>query len=131
MAIETKIDELIEERAQWLMRPNLPALLANTFLLRILNYKKTITLAKKLESFDEKEILNFIGKYISTNVTYEGLNHIPEKGGALIVSNHPTGIADGLVLNFLVSKKRQDSYLLANRDVLRIFPQLKKPYSAC
>ena len=125
MAVEAKIDELIEERAQWLMRPNLPALLAKTFLLHILNYKKTITLAKKLESFNEKEILNFMGKYISRNVSYEGLNHIPETGGALIVSNHPTGIADGLVLNFLVSKKRQDSYLLANRDVLRIFPQLK------
>ncbi|OUV99056.1 MAG: hypothetical protein CBD02_00100 [Candidatus Pelagibacter sp. TMED142] len=125
MSIETKIDELIEERAKWLMKPNIPAALAKNFLLNILDYKKTITLAKKLESFDEKDILNFMGKYVSKNVTYKGLNHVPVTGGALIVSNHPTGIADGLILNFLVSKKRQDSYLLANRDVLRIFPQLK------
>ena len=91
----------------------------------ISNELKIIIVENSQDKSIEKEILNFMGKYISTNVTYEGLNHIPEKGGALIVSNHPTGIADGLVLNFLVSKKRQDSYLLANRDVLRIFPQLK------
>ena len=46
-------------------------------------------------------------------------------GPALIVANHPTGIADGIILNGLLNTIRPDAYFFANRDILRVFPQME------
>ena len=42
---------------------------------------------------------------------------------ALIVANHPTGIADGIVLTAVISAVRDDLFIYANHDILRILPQ--------
>ena len=52
--------------------------------------------------------------------------NLPKTGATLIVYNHPTGIADGLILNKIIREKRQDSYFLANKDILLILPQLEE-----
>tara|TARA_B100001093_G_scaffold116354_1_gene108705 strand:+ start:454 stop:657 length:204 start_codon:yes stop_codon:yes gene_type:complete len=52
--------------------------------------------------------------------------NLPKTSAALIVYNHPTGIADGLILNKIIREKRQDSYFLANKDILLVLPQLEE-----
>lgn len=43
-----------------------------------------------------------------------GLWNIPEKGGAIIASNHPLGGMDGMVLIAEAAKARQDVYFIVN-----------------
>ena len=52
--------------------------------------------------------------------------NLPKTGAALIVYNHPIGIADGLILNKIIREERQDSYFLANKDILLVLPQLEE-----
>ena len=54
-----------------------------------------------------------------------GLENIPRQGAALIVANHPTGIADGIMLHHALSPIRPDMYVYANSDILRIMPQFQ------
>ena len=124
--IKEKIDGLIEERAQWLFRRNLFCSIAKFLLLHLLNYNKTIKLAREFEHRSASEIFSYMGDFVSKKVHVEGLQNLPKTGAALIVCNHPTGIADGLILNKIIREKRQDSYFLANKDILRVLPQLEE-----
>ena len=42
-----------------------------------------------------------------------------------MLANHPTGIADGVILYHVLAKLRPDLYIYTNRDILRIFPQME------
>lgn len=48
------------------------------------------------------------------------LSHIPEEGPVVVVSNHPTGMADGLVLPWLLLKRRPDLKVLVNEFLVKI-----------
>ena len=124
--IKEKIDGLIEERAPWLFRRNLFCSIAKFILLHLLNYNKTIKLARDFEHRSASEIFSYMGDFVSKKVHVEGLKNVPKTGAAMIVCNHPTGIADGLILNKIIREKRQDSYFLANKDILRVLPQLEE-----
>ena len=124
--IKKKIDGLIEERAPWLFRHNLICIIAKFILLHLLNYNKTIKLAREFEHLSASDIFSYMGDFVSKKVHVEGLQNLPKTGAALIVCNHPTGIADGLILNKIIREKRQDSYFLANKDILRTLPQLEE-----
>lgn len=50
------------------------------------------------------------------------LNHIPHTGPAIIVSNHPTGALDGIILIDLLSKVRPDVKFMGNFLLERIEP---------
>ena len=39
--------------------------------------------------------------------------------------NHPTGIADGIILHHLIAPLRPDLFVYANSDILRILPQME------
>jgi putative hemolysin len=61
---------------------------------------------------------------IACNTSVKGLENIPRSGAALIVANHPTGIADGIILHHLLAPIRRDLYFFANSDILRVLPQM-------
>ena len=42
----------------------------------------------------------------------------------MVICNHPTGIADGIVLYSALAKVRPDLFFFANIDALRVLPQL-------
>ncbi len=48
---------------------------------------------------------------------------IPDTGGFILVSNHPTGIADGVAVFDLLKSKRPDIMVFANRDAVRVNPR--------
>jgi putative hemolysin len=52
------------------------------------------------------------------------LNHIPKKGPAVLVVNHPFGILEGAVLTAILRQRRGDFKFLANR-LLNAIPELR------
>ena len=120
-----RIDPLIQERANWLFADRLQARLARRLLDRMLSYEDTIALATELRDSPYPEIMDRMGRLLARGVEASGLENIPASGPALIVANHPTGIADGIVLHRLLARKRPDSYFFANHDILRVLPQME------
>lgn len=59
---------------------------------------------------------------IEHSITKGSLDNIPEKGELIIVSNHPTGALDGVVLIDLILKKRTDLKVLGNSLLASIEP---------
>jgi putative hemolysin len=47
---------------------------------------------------------------------------VPAEGGIILVSNHPTGIADGIAMFDALRDRRPDMVFFANRDALRVAP---------
>lgn len=69
---------------------------------------------KSFEFVDE--IINEFGPVI----TYEGLENIPEKGGCVVISNHPLGGLDGIALLQVLGKRRKDIRFIVNDILMNI-----------
>lgn len=123
--MKERIDPLIAERAPWLYRDRPGTKLVRNGLNRVLGYHKTVRIAQHLKDSPSGKIMQDMGDLLAQTVTASGLGHIPAHGPALIVANHPTGIADGIILNQLIAQARPDAYFFANRDILRVFPQME------
>lgn len=123
--MKDRIDPLIEERAPWLFRGRPGTRVARTVLNRALSYDRTVEIAEAFRDAPSAEIMGAMGQMLARTVTASGLHNIPRHGPALIVANHPTGIADGIVLWHLLAPIRPDLYFFANRDVLRVMPQME------
>ncbi|WP_074969170.1 1-acyl-sn-glycerol-3-phosphate acyltransferase [Paracoccus aminovorans] len=118
-----RLDPLIAERAPWLFSGRRHHTLARQALMWLLRYPRTLELAAEYRDLPTDEIMRRIAALILRDLRVEGLEHIPATGPALIVSNHPTGIADGIVLNAVIAAVRDDLFVYANHDILRILPQ--------
>lgn len=68
--------------------------------------------------------LRFLG--VNYQVTQEDLNKIPKTGPLMVVSNHPFGCVDGLILGAILTQVRPDVRLLANELLGRVEPM--RPY---
>ena len=62
---------------------------------------------------------------LTINISEDRLENIPKSGPTIVVANHPFGVLDGLVLCWLVSKRRDDFKLLVHSLLLRA-PETKK-----
>ena len=62
---------------------------------------------------------------LSIDISEDRLENIPKTGPTIVVANHPFGVLDGLVLSWLVSKRRDDFKLLVHSLLLRA-PETKK-----
>ena len=123
--VKTVIDELIAERAPWYFETGVPQSVMRLCLNGLLDYKNTVELANTLVNNSAEQIFTDIGCQLSKNVQVSGIQNIPSHGPALIVCNHPTGIADGLILHNVLLARRDDVYFFANRDITRVFPQME------
>ena len=126
MSMRDRIDPLILERARWLGRRDPFARGARTLLDRLLGYERTLALAEEMQGWPAGRIMARMGALVARRVSVRGLGHVPARGPVLFVSNHPTGIADGIVLYSLLGRVRPDLYVLANADMLRVMPQLSQ-----
>lgn len=122
--MKDRIDPLIEDRAPWLFRPTLAASVARPALNRLLGYDLTVKLAKTVGHLGSAEIMNTMADRLARDVTVSGQGNLPRHGAALIVANHPTGIADGIILHSVLRDVRQDAYFFANHDILKVLPQM-------
>jgi putative hemolysin len=119
-----RLDPLIAERAPWLTRGGVVPALARPLLDRMLSYSQTVALAEQLEPLDRLGVLEAVAALVARDVEVAGLENLPRNGPAIVVANHPTGIADGIVLHHVLAPLRPDLYIYTNRDVLRVLPQL-------
>lgn len=123
--MKDRIDPLIAERAAWLFNANPAADVARRALMSVLGYRQTLKLAELYRDWPTDRIMHHIAGQLARNLTVRGLSHIPRQGPALIVANHPTGIADGIMLHHALWSIRPDMFIYANSDILRILPQFE------
>jgi len=92
------------------------------------SFDKMNQVYEEVETFDGNEMTK---KYlelhdIQITTDYSQLENIPKSGGLIIVSNHPTGILDGVILIDLITRIRPDVKYLGNFLLSRMTPL--KPY---
>ncbi|MCF3974474.1 1-acyl-sn-glycerol-3-phosphate acyltransferase [Paracoccus salsus] len=121
--MQARLDPLIAERAAWLFSGRLHHRIARRLMMGLLRYPRTIELGAEFRDLPTAEIMRRMGQLIVRDVRVEGLEHLPATGPALIVSNHPTGIADGIVMHALLAPLRNDLFIFANQDMIRVLPQ--------
>ena len=124
LPMKERLDPLIDERAPWLARRNGGVRLLRHLLNRALGYDRTLALGTYIQDLSTREIMSIMGKLLAQDVSVRGLENIPRHGPVLLVANHPTGIADGIILDHVLRDYRPDAFYYANSDILRVLPQL-------
>lgn len=119
-----RIDPLIAERAGWLYSARPFVNIARRIAERILDYDETLRVAEQVRDHDTAQIMNAMAARLARRIEIRGIQHLPANGAALIVANHPTGIADGIFLYHVLARVRPDLFFYANSDILRVLPQM-------
>jgi len=118
------VDELIKERSPGLRsRPWLWKLITTT-LYPILGYRKAIDLIDTVAPMEGQQVLDHVSSFLALNITTSGLAHVPASGRAMLIANHPAGIADGVAVYDTIRQRRDDIVFFANRDAIRMAPGL-------
>jgi len=118
------LDPLIAERAPWLHAGRGWRVPARVVLELLLGYPRTLRVAAEIRDLPPAEIFDRMAALLARDVRVNGLARVPRSGPALIVANHPTGIADGIILWSVLRALRPDLYFFANADILRVLPQM-------
>lgn len=118
------VDELIDERSAglrshpWLWR------LITTVFYPVLGYDRAKALIDAVQDLNGVEVLNYVSEQLQLNVTTTGLEYLPTSGRAMLIANHPAGIADGIAVYDALIRRRDDIVIFANRDAVRMAPGL-------
>lgn len=116
------VDTLIAERGRQISsHPLWPVM--RPLIYTLLNYRKAIEFADAVANMPGFQAFEHVSDLLSLDVRVENAERIPEKGGFLVVSNHPTGIADGIAMFDLLKHRRPDMMFFANRDAVRVNPR--------
>lgn len=113
------VDVLIEERAPKLSTGAAWPVL-RPILYTVLNYDKAVRMADMIAPMPGREALDSISDLLSVKLDVTGLERVPKDGPFLILSNHPTGITDGVALYDAVKALRPDVLFYANSDAERV-----------
>ncbi|MBB5517983.1 1-acyl-sn-glycerol-3-phosphate acyltransferase [Amphiplicatus metriothermophilus] len=117
------VETLIEERATTLVRSRLWPLY-RAILYPLLRKKEAARMADAIAPLSGRGVLGHVSGILSLDVAVSGLEHVPRRGGVIIASTHPTGIADGVAMYDALKQVRQDVIFFANRDAIRVAPRL-------
>jgi putative hemolysin len=113
------IDTLIAERA-----PRLTASavwpLVRPGLYKLLDYRKARRMAETICQLDGRAALDHVSELLALKVDVSGLENLPTNGRVIIVSNHPTGIGDGVAVYDAIKARRPDVVFYANADAHRV-----------
>lgn len=117
------VDVLISERGKQVMAsPWWPFIKPVAY--KILRYRSAVDMANTISQMEALDVFAHLSDLLKLNVTTLGLDRVPTEGPVVLVSNHPTGIADGVVLYDAIKSRRNDLAIFANRDAIRINPRL-------
>ncbi len=119
------VDILIEERAEHLLQSPLWPVY-KTILYPLLRHRAAVRMTDRVASLSARAGLDHVSGILRLNVDVTGLENIPKEGRVLIASTHPTGIADGIAMYDTLKGRRPDLIFFANRDAIRIAPQLRE-----
>ncbi|SDL61285.1 Acyltransferase [Maricaulis salignorans] len=119
------VDDLIEDRAPRLIHtPLWPVIKWIGY--PLLGYRRAVTMVDAIAQRTGTDCLDWCSDYLDLDVDLTGLEHVPETGACVIVSNHPGGIADGVAVWDALKAKRPDLLFFANRDALKVCPGLEE-----
>ena len=113
------VDTLIAERAPRLTGSPLWPLLRPP-LYALLGYQKARRMADAIAESGGQAALEHVSALLDLRVAVRGLAKLPTAGRAIIVANHPTGIADGVALYDALRPVRPDVVFYANADAHRV-----------
>jgi putative hemolysin len=116
------VDTLIAERGQRIVTsPFWPVM--RPMLYTLLRYGKAIQFADDIAPMNGFQCFEYMSNLLKLDISAAHAERIPAKGGFILVSNHPTGIADGVAIFDLLKKMRPDMMVFANRDAVRVNPR--------
>lgn len=118
------VDELIEERAHRLREHPLLWRFITSALYPILNYQRTKDMVDVIAPMNGMEVFNYLSGMLDLSLEVTGTEQIPKTGRAMLIANHPGGIADGVAVFDAIKTRRTDVSFFANRDALRISPEM-------
>jgi putative hemolysin len=116
------VDTLIAERGQKIVRNPLWPLM-RPFLYTLLRYNKAIEFADAVAHITGFQCFEYMSDLLRLEIRASNAERIPASGGFILVSNHPTGIADGVAVFDLLKNRRPDMMVFANRDAVRVNPR--------
>ncbi|MBB3463524.1 GNAT family N-acetyltransferase [Rhizobium sp. BK377] len=116
------VDTLIAERGQKIVRHPLWPLM-RPFLYTLLRYNKAIEFANDVTNMPGFQSFEYMSNLLKLDINVTNAERIPASGGFILVSNHPTGIADGVAVFDLLKTRRPDMMFFANRDAVRVNPR--------
>jgi putative hemolysin len=116
------VDTLIAERGERIVRNPLWPLM-RPFLYTLLRYNRAIKFANDVANMPGFQCFEYMSDLLKLEINVSHGERIPASGGFLMVSNHPTGIADGVAVFDLMKSRRPDMMLFANRDAVRVNPR--------
>jgi putative hemolysin len=93
------------------------------FLYTLLRYNKAMTFANDIANMPGFQCFEYMSNLLDLDIGVTNAERIPDKGGFILVSNHPTGIADGVAVFDLLKTRRPDMMVFANRDAVRVNPR--------
>ncbi|HSG92005.1 MAG TPA: 1-acyl-sn-glycerol-3-phosphate acyltransferase [Pseudomonadales bacterium] len=114
------VDVLIQERAPGLLGRRFLGAAGRRLLYPLLGYREAVRIADEVAVRDGLAAMRFVSRELALQVDVQDDVHVPRRGAALLVSNHPTGIADGIVVHDAITPLREDLMIFANRDAIRI-----------
>ncbi|MCB1449401.1 MAG: 1-acyl-sn-glycerol-3-phosphate acyltransferase [Nitratireductor sp.] len=113
------VDILIAERGKTIVGHSAWPIL-RPVLHELLHYREALRMADAIAPLGGIEALKYLSKLLDLSVETHGRENVPLSGGFLLVSNHPTGIADGIALFDAISPSRTDLSIYTNRDAVRL-----------
>lgn len=116
------VDTLIAERGQRIVKSPLWPVM-RPFLYTLLRYGRALKFANDIQGKSGYQSFQYMSDLLKLDVTVDKAERIPERGGFILVCNHPTGIADGVAIFDLLKAKRPDLMIFANRDAVRVNPR--------
>lgn len=119
------VDTLIAERGEKIVKsPFWPVL--RPFLHALLRYHKAIGFADDVAKLTGFQSFEYMSDLLRLDIRVQNADRIPATGGFILVSNHPTGIADGVAIFDLMKERRPDMMVFANRDAVRVNPRFSE-----
>ncbi len=116
------VDTLIAERGKRIVgSPFWPVM--RPFLYTLLRYGRAIEFADDIAPKSGYQCFEYLSDHLKLKLSVKNEERIPDKGGFILVSNHPTGIADGVAVFDLLKSRRPDLMVFANRDAVRVNPR--------
>lgn len=116
------VDTLIAERGEKIVHnPLWPVM--RPFLYTLLRYAKALEFANDIANMPGFQAFDYLSGILQLDINVRYAERIPGQGGFIMVSNHPTGIADGVAVFDLLKNTRPDMMFFANRDAIRVNPR--------
>lgn len=116
--------KLINEKELYFFGNNIASKTSAKLIMRMLGLRKINKLYSELYQHRGAELTSSYFKYLNTTyqISDKEIANIPKEGPLVIVSNHPSGTFDGLLLIDVLSKIRPDVKFMGNMLLSRIEP---------